>query len=52
MDVHDKGLAHDLDTLGRRRALLGAAGLAAGTLLAAWGCGGGKIGRASCRERV
>src|SRR4051812_48181097 len=41
MDDHDKGLAHDLDTLGRRRVLLGAAGLAAGTLLTAWGCGGG-----------
>jgi protocatechuate 3,4-dioxygenase beta subunit len=41
MDDHDKGLAHDLDTLGRRRALLGAAGLAGATLLAAWGCGGG-----------
>ena len=41
MDDHDKGLAHDLDTLGRRRVLLGAAGLAATTLLAAWGCGGG-----------
>jgi protocatechuate 3,4-dioxygenase beta subunit len=41
MDDHDKGLAHDLDTLGRRRVLLGAAGLAAATLLTAWGCGGG-----------
>jgi protocatechuate 3,4-dioxygenase beta subunit len=41
MDDHDKGLAHDLDTLGRRRVLLGAAGLAASTLLTAWGCGGG-----------
>jgi protocatechuate 3,4-dioxygenase beta subunit len=41
MDDHDKGLAHDLDTLGRRRVLLGAAGLAATTLLTAWGCGGG-----------
>jgi protocatechuate 3,4-dioxygenase beta subunit len=41
MDDHDKGLAHDLDTLGRRRVLLGAAGLAATTALAAWGCGGG-----------
>ena len=41
MDDHDKGLAHDLDTLGRRRVLLGSAGLAAATLLSAWGCGGG-----------
>lgn len=41
MDDHDKGLAHDLDTLGRRRVLLGAAGLEATTLLTAWGCGGG-----------
>jgi protocatechuate 3,4-dioxygenase beta subunit len=41
MDEHDKGLAHDLDTLGRRRILFGAAGLAAATLLTAWGCGGG-----------
>jgi protocatechuate 3,4-dioxygenase beta subunit len=41
MDDHDKGLAHDLDTLGRRRVLFGAAGLAATTLLATWGCGGG-----------
>ena len=41
MDDHDKGLAHDLDTLGRRRVLLGAAGLAAITVLTAWGCGGG-----------
>jgi protocatechuate 3,4-dioxygenase beta subunit len=41
MDDHDKGLAHDLDTLGRRRVLLGTAGLAATTVLAAWGCGGG-----------
>ena len=41
MDDHDKGLAHDLDTLGRRRVLLGTAGLAAVTLLTAWGCGGG-----------
>ena len=41
MDDHDKGLAHDLDALGRRRVLLGAAGLAATTLLTAWGCGGG-----------
>ena len=44
MDDHDKGLAHDLDTLdtlGRRRVLLGAAGLAATTALVAWGCGGG-----------
>ena len=40
MDDHDKGLAHDLDTLGRRRVLLGAAGLAATTLLTVWGCGG------------
>jgi len=40
MDDHDKGLAHDLDTLGRRRLLLGAAGLAATTLMTAWGCGG------------
>ena len=40
MDDHDKGLAHDLDTLGRRRVLLGGAGLAATTLLTAWGCGG------------
>ena len=40
MDDHDKGLAHDLDTLGRRRVLLGTAGLAAITVLAAWGCGG------------
>ena len=40
MDDHDKGLAHDLDTLGRRRVLLGGAGLAALTLLTAWGCGG------------
>ena len=44
MDDHDKGLAHDLDTLGRRRVLLGAAGLAATTLLTAWGCGGGDSG--------
>jgi protocatechuate 3,4-dioxygenase beta subunit len=42
MDDHDKGLAHDLDTLGRRRVLFGAAGLAAVTLLTAWGCGGGE----------
>jgi len=41
MDDHDQGLAHDLDTLGRRRVLLGSAGLAAVTLLTAWGCGGG-----------
>jgi protocatechuate 3,4-dioxygenase beta subunit len=41
MDDHDKGLAHDLDTLGRRRVLLGAAGLAATTLLTVLGCGGG-----------
>ena len=41
MDDHDKGLAHDLDALGRRRVLLGAAGLAATTLLTAWGCRGG-----------
>ena len=41
MDDHDKGLAHDLDALGRRRVLLGAAGLAATTLLTLWGCGGG-----------
>ena len=41
MDDHDKGLAHDLDTLGRRRVLFGAAGLAAVTVLTAWGCGGG-----------
>jgi protocatechuate 3,4-dioxygenase beta subunit len=41
MDDHDKGLAHDLDTLGRRRVLFGAAGLAATTLLTVWGCGGG-----------
>ena len=47
MDDHDKGLAHDLDTLGRRRALLGAAGLAAATLLTAWGCGGGGSDAAS-----
>ncbi len=40
MDDHDKGLAHDLDTLGRRRVLFGAAGLAATTVLSAWGCGG------------
>jgi protocatechuate 3,4-dioxygenase beta subunit len=40
MDDHDKGLAHDLDTLGRRRVLFGAAGLAATTLLTVWGCGG------------
>jgi protocatechuate 3,4-dioxygenase beta subunit len=40
MDDHDKGLAHDLDTLGRRRVLFGAAGLAVVTLLTAWGCGG------------
>ena len=40
MDDHDKGLAHDLDTLGRRRVLLGGAGLAALTVLSAWGCGG------------
>ena len=40
MDDHDNGLAHDLDTLGRRRVLLGGAGLAALTLLTAWGCGG------------
>jgi protocatechuate 3,4-dioxygenase beta subunit len=36
MDDHDKGLAHDLDALGRRRALIGGAGFAALTLLAAW----------------
>jgi protocatechuate 3,4-dioxygenase beta subunit len=41
MDDHDKGLAHDLDTLARRRVLFGAAGLAATTLLTVWGCGGG-----------
>ncbi|MFL6695832.1 MAG: hypothetical protein ACJ8GJ_01615 [Vitreoscilla sp.] len=41
MDDHDKGLAHDLETLGRRRVLLGGAGLAATTLLTLWGCGGG-----------
>jgi protocatechuate 3,4-dioxygenase beta subunit len=41
MDDHDKGLAHDLDTLGRRRVLFGAAGLAAVTVLTTWGCGGG-----------
>ncbi len=41
MDDHDKGLAHDLETLGRRRVLFGAAGLAAVTVLTAWGCGGG-----------
>jgi len=41
MDDHDKGLAHDLDTLGRRRVLFGAAGLVATTLLTVWGCGGG-----------
>ena len=41
MDDHDKGLAHDLDALGRRRVLLGAVGLAATTLLTAWDCGGG-----------
>ena len=41
MDDHDKGLAHDLDTLGRRRVLLGSAGLAATTLLTLWGCGEG-----------
>jgi len=40
MNDHDKGLAHDLDTLARRRVLLGAAGLAATTVLTAWGCGG------------
>ncbi len=40
MDDHAKGLAHDLDTLGRRRVLLGAAGLAATTLLTVLGCGG------------
>ena len=38
---HDQGLAHDLDVLGRRRVLLGAASLAGATLLTAWGCGGG-----------
>lgn len=38
---HDEGLARDLETLGRRRVLLGGAGLAAATLLTAWGCGGG-----------
>jgi protocatechuate 3,4-dioxygenase beta subunit len=37
---HDQGLARDLETLGRRRLLLGGAGLAAATLLTAWGCGG------------
>ena len=47
MDDHDKGLAHDLDTLGRRRVLLGAAGLAATTVLTAWGCGGGSASDAS-----
>ena len=47
MDDHDKGLAHDLDTLGRRRVLLGAAGLAGTTLLTAWGCGGGASDSAS-----
>ena len=47
MDDHDKGLAHDLDTLGRRRVLLGAAGLAATTLLTVWGCGGGGSDSAS-----
>jgi protocatechuate 3,4-dioxygenase beta subunit len=41
MEDYDKGLAHDLDTLGRRRVLLGSAGLAATALLSAWGCGGG-----------
>ncbi len=40
MDDHDKGLAHDLDTLGRRRVVFGAAGLTATTLLTVWGCGG------------
>jgi protocatechuate 3,4-dioxygenase beta subunit len=44
MDDHDKGLAHDLDTLGRRRVLFGAAGLAAATVLTAWGCGGSSDG--------
>jgi protocatechuate 3,4-dioxygenase beta subunit len=47
MDDHDKGLAHDLDTLGRRRVLLGGAGLAAATVLSAWGCGGGDSSTAS-----
>jgi protocatechuate 3,4-dioxygenase beta subunit len=46
MDDHDheQGLARDLETLGRRRALLGGAGLAAAALLGAWGCGGGSDG--------
>jgi len=39
--AHDRGLAHDLEVLGRRRVLLGAAGLAGATVLTAWGCGGG-----------
>jgi len=38
---HGRGLAHDLEVLGRRRLLLGAAGLAGATLLTSWGCGGG-----------
>jgi protocatechuate 3,4-dioxygenase beta subunit len=38
MDQHDEGLAHDLDTLCRRRALLGIAGAG---VLAVLGCGGG-----------
>ena len=38
---HHQGLARDLDVLGRRRVLLGAASLAGATLLTAWGCGGG-----------
>ena len=37
MKNDDEGLARDLDALGRRRVLLGGAGLAATTLLAAWG---------------
>jgi protocatechuate 3,4-dioxygenase beta subunit len=44
---HDQGLARDLEILGRRRVLLGGAGLAAATLLTAWGCGGGADGSTS-----
>ncbi len=39
MDEHPASLARDLDALGRRRVVLGAGGLAATTLLAAWACG-------------
>jgi protocatechuate 3,4-dioxygenase beta subunit len=44
MNEHDEGLARDLDALGRRRVLLGGAGLAATTLLAAWGSDFGYAG--------